>query len=108
MRYFGPGVHEVGKLLIGENETVYIDGDAVVFGYIWAKGDNIRITGRGVISAEKENHDVEKHRVQLLHADGCQNLQIDGIIMLDSPGWTLGCDHHQSETDLLQPQQRWV
>ena len=89
VRYFGPGVHEVGNLLIGENETVYIDGDAVVYGYIWAKGDNIRITGRGVISAEKENHDVNKHRVQLLHADGCKNLQIDGIIMLDSPGWTL-------------------
>ena len=34
VRYFGPGVHEVGNLLIGENETVYIDGDAVVYGYI--------------------------------------------------------------------------
>ncbi len=89
VRVFGPGVHEAGELLIGADETVYIDGDAVVYGYIWAKGDNIRITGHGVLSAAKENHDVNRHRVQLFHGDGCGGLRMDGIIMLDSPGWTL-------------------
>ncbi|MBR5445100.1 MAG: hypothetical protein IKV57_03195 [Clostridia bacterium] len=89
VRVFGPGVHEVGEISVGTGETIYIDGDAVVYGWIRATGENIRLCGHGVISAEKENHDVNKHRVQLFHGEQCCGLRMDGIIMLDSPGWTL-------------------
>lgn len=50
VRYFGPGVHKVGKIPVKSNETVYIAGGAGVYGFIKADGlDNFRITGRGII-----------------------------------------------------------
>ena len=96
VRVFGPGVHDVGQLCIGDGETVYIDGDAVVFGYIKAKGSNIRICGHGVITAGRENHDVNLPRVRLFHGAECDHLQIDGIVMLDSPTWTLCLEYCQN------------
>ncbi len=89
VRVFGPGVHDVGRLRIGEGETVYIDGDAVIFGYIEAEGDHIRVCGHGVLTAAKENHDTEKPRVRLFSGTGCADLHLGGIVMLDSPAWTL-------------------
>lgn len=89
VRVFGPGTHDIGRIHIDEGEIVYIDGEATVFGYIEAKGDHIRVCGHGVITAAKENHDVDKSRVHLFHGSECNDLQIEGIIMLDSPTWTL-------------------
>ena len=47
--YFGRGVHEVGKLVLRSNESVYVDRDALVRGSIYAEhAENIRIFGNGV------------------------------------------------------------
>ncbi len=104
VRVFGPGTYDIGQLCVEEGETVYIDGDAVIFGYIKAKGSNIRICGHGVITAAKENHDVNLPRVHLFHGTECDHLQIDGIVMLDSPTWTLCLEYCQNVeiTDLKQ------
>ncbi|HMI01250.1 MAG TPA: hypothetical protein VK541_02135, partial [Pedobacter sp.] len=68
--YFGPGIHEIGSLAVGDNKTVYIAGGAIVRGIIkpeekyWTnkdtglrgyvptfdlRGKNITIRGRGII-----------------------------------------------------------
>jgi len=94
VRVFGPGVHDAGKIEITDGETVYIDGDAVVFGWMEVRGNDIRVCGHGVISGAKENHDVNEDRVELFHGEDCRGLRIDGLVMLDSAAWTLctvGC-----------------
>ena len=104
VRYFGPGVHDVGKIELSSGETLYLHGDAVVYGHIFAQGDDIRILGRGVLTGEHLNHDCDKHREQLLRATGCHHLTIDGVILLDSPAWTVCAAHcsHLTITDMKQ------
>ena len=104
VRYFGPGVHDVGKIELSSGETLYLHGDAVVYGHIFAQGDDIRILGRGVLTGEHLNHDCNKHREQLLRATGCHHLTIDGVILLDSPAWTVCAAHcsHLTITDMKQ------
>lgn len=50
VRYFGPGVHQAGKIVMENNQTVYIAPGAVVYGSIHATGaKKIRIAGRGIL-----------------------------------------------------------
>lgn len=47
--YFGPGIHNPGKILLGSGQTLYLAGGAVVKGEVLATGDNIRICGSGIL-----------------------------------------------------------
>ncbi len=48
VHYFGPGVHEAGVIRLNSNETVFIDGGAIVYGVIVSENTrNIRITWEG-------------------------------------------------------------
>ncbi len=50
--YFGPGIHNIGKLTIGSNETVYIPGGAIVRGgmlQISTSSTGASIRGRGIM-----------------------------------------------------------
>ncbi len=50
--YFGPGIHNIGKLTIGNNETVYIAGGAIVRGgmlQISTSSTGASIRGRGIM-----------------------------------------------------------
>ena len=47
--HFGPGVHMPGKITLRDNESIYVDKDALVFGCIYAENaKNIRIFGNGL------------------------------------------------------------
>lgn len=85
---FGPGTYDVGELKLSDGQTLYLDGDAVLFGHVLAAGKNITVTGRGILSGEKLNHDDAKPRVQLLRAAECKDFHADGITLIDAPGWT--------------------
>ncbi|MHB1000057.1 MAG: glycosyl hydrolase family 28 protein [Armatimonadota bacterium] len=87
VRYFGPGVYEAGEIKLSDNETLYVAGGAVVRGGIYAKGSNIRITGRGIIDGGK--WEPYKGPTQNpVSAVDCSNLKLDGIILKDSWTWT--------------------
>lgn len=76
--YFGPGYHEAGNLTLNSNETIYIAGGAIVRGNI--KGSNISnasVKGRGVLMNGG------------IRIDNAENITIEGIIFIDSPGWTI-------------------
>ncbi|MHB1000019.1 MAG: glycosyl hydrolase family 28 protein [Armatimonadota bacterium] len=87
VRYFGPGVHEAGEIKLSDNETLYIAGGAVVRGGIYAKGSNIRITGRGIIDGGKWER-FKGPTQNPVGALDCTNLRLDGIILKDSWSWT--------------------
>ncbi|MBQ0125687.1 MAG: hypothetical protein KBS59_05110 [Clostridiales bacterium] len=90
--YFGAGTHNVGKLRLHNNESVYIDADAVVYGSLYAKdAENIRIYGAGVLDGSKE----ERHTPIAWTEDGlvnlinCKNVSFEGITLRDSCFWNI-------------------
>ncbi len=91
VRYFAPGkIYDVGTLTLKSNETVYIAGGAIVRGTIQATdAKNISIRGRGILDASQLNNG------RLVRLWRCQKIDIEGITILNSPGWTLvllNCD----------------
>jgi hypothetical protein len=103
--YFGPGVHEVGSLEVGDNKTVYVAGGAVVRGVILPtekfsisgysglknyeptfrlKGRNITIRGRGIIDGSRST----THARHLVYVQGT-DIRLEGVILRDSSTWTI-------------------
>lgn len=105
VRYFGPGYHEAGLIELHENETLFFDEGAVVFGYIKAiDANNIRIVGHGILDG---SHNVEQPlpnvnpqlleeqrrkgfeitnvtRDNTIQLEYCDDVIIDGITIRDS------------------------
>ena len=75
VRWFGPGVHDAGRIALEDGMTVYIEGGAVVNGSFTGSGRNVRILGRGSLNGN-------------LSVSGCENLVVDGIFMRSTRGWT--------------------
>ncbi len=86
--YFGPGIHNVGRIDVQSNQTVYIAGGAVVYGFIKANRlDGVKITGRGIIDGSGYSR-WNDHIVPIDLGD-CTNCSIDGITILDPAAWAL-------------------
>ncbi len=87
VQYFGPGIHEPGRIELRDNQTVYVAAGAVVRGYIAAKDvRNIRILGRGILDASSFERGTFHGIISLA---GCRNAVVDGIILRDPPSWTV-------------------
>jgi len=49
--YYGPGLHQIGRLTVPAGKTVYIAGGALVEGSLLINhAENVRILGRGILS----------------------------------------------------------
>ena len=85
VRYFAPGkIYDVGTLTLKSNETIYIAGGAIVRGNIIATdAQNISIRGRGILDASQLNDG------RLVRLWRCRKVDIEGITIVNSPGWTL-------------------
>ncbi len=87
VHYFGPGVHEAGVIKLNSNETVFIDGGALVYGVIVSENTrNIRITGRGILDASKIARDEAPNMIYLKNV---VKADISGIILRDPHIWTV-------------------
>ncbi|MHC4404362.1 MAG: glycosyl hydrolase family 28 protein [Planctomycetota bacterium] len=85
VHYFGPGVHHPGRIVLGDNETVYVAGGAVVYGAVHATcAKNITIRGRGIIDVSPFTRGKGGGAIRL---SDCQNITIDGIVMRDPDVW---------------------
>ena len=86
VRYFEGGrIHEVGRIELKDNETVYFAGGAVVRGVIRAKNiSGAKILGPGILDGSTRTT-----QSRLVELDGCRNIDISGPILLGSYGWTL-------------------
>ena len=104
--YFGPGIHDVGLLDLEDDQTVYIDDGAVVYGAIRAfEKKNVRVLGRGILDNSRlERFDDFKiypinNKVPVCSSMFfycCENITISGPICMDASTWsikTFGCTH---------------
>lgn len=111
VRYFGPGVHEPGKMVLGSNETVVIEAGAVVYGGIEATGaENVTICGHGILDTSRhprpqlvldkvKDAQTGGTNTTLIQSkelvNGCmrfrnvKGLHISGVICRDSNVWTI-------------------
>ncbi|MGV3614767.1 MAG: glycosyl hydrolase family 28 protein [Fimbriimonas sp.] len=86
VRYFAAGqVHEAGRIELGEGETLYIEGGAVVRGSVYAHGDGISVRGPGLIDGRQYAH----HETRLLVFDGCRDLRVEDVATVGTPSWNL-------------------
>ena len=109
--YFGPGVHRIGTTRPKGGQTVYIAGGAVVRGQILPdekprvskrtglkhyggailsleRVSKVRIRGRGILDGGDMPHAAKT----LITLSGASDVEIDGIIVRDSPNWAV-CIH---------------
>ncbi len=85
VKYFGPGIHNAGRIVLKDNETVYIAGGAVVHGVINAENaQNIRVTGRGILDASSIERGAQKN---MLWFEKCRDVLVSGIILRDPHVW---------------------
>lgn len=85
IRYFGPGVHHPGKIILESNQTVYVAGGAVVYGSIHAQhATNIRILGRGIVDVSESERDEGGGAIRL---EDCTDITIDGLVLRDPDVW---------------------
>jgi len=92
--YFGPGIHMPGKIMLKDNESIYVDKDALVFGCVFAeKANNIRIFGNGLFDDSGEErfcvHCYEDYTNGNMKFYECKNLSIEGVLMRNSAIWCL-------------------
>ena len=91
--YFGPGIHDIGKLNIGTGKTVYIAGGAIVNGSLSVnKANNVSIKGRGILTQLEmyqskggpSNHKKPspQHRNDEITIEYAENVKVEGLIVL--------------------------
>jgi len=89
--YFGPGIHMPYLIKLKSNQTLYIDGGAIVYGTVVVDGQkNVKIHGRGVLCGER--FDRQHHGTKLVHGmiiSNSTNVTIEGIIIRDSVVYNL-------------------
>lgn len=86
IRYFEAGkIHQAAEIKLGSGETIYIAGGAIVRGRIRAEGaENVRVIGRGILDGSGRDY-----KTQMVKFSGCSDVEVSGIIVFNSFGWTL-------------------
>ena len=120
---FAGGEHHIGSIELADNDTVYIDAGAVVYGSFYAIcAENIRIIGHGIIDGSQEEREDDtsllaysydapiprdKQGIRaFLHARRvlrgnlrfyrCKNVSVEGVVCRDSASFAIiaaGCEN---------------
>ena len=88
VKWFGPGEHKAGGITLNDGETLYLARGAVVHGGLYARGRDITVTGRGILTGV----DYPKCKGPFLfftYFDHCTNLVIRGVTLTEPYHWTL-------------------
>ncbi|MGI8635224.1 MAG: glycosyl hydrolase family 28 protein, partial [Segetibacter sp.] len=110
--YFEAGkIHYPGIINVKSNQTVYIEGGAVVVGVIKAKGaSNIKVLGRGVLDGTYNNRlndsvikasandtsllgNMKGSYQRFVEFTDCDNVTLDGITLHNSTTWQVAPIH---------------
>lgn len=103
--YFGPGVHDVTNVMVGDGQTVYIDGSAYLRcgtdpdenevelrgrkrkpPTFFLEGKDITIRGRGIID---QSAIPRANRRYTIFAQLSHDIKIEGVIIRDPSHWTI-------------------
>ena len=103
--YFGPGIHEVTSIPVGDSTTVYIAGGAVVRCVMdpeeepleirgskrnppsfMLQGKHIMVRGRGIIDQEALPRSKRRYTI---FAQFSEDVTIEGVIIHDPSHWTM-------------------
>ena len=87
VKYFGPGVHQAGRITLGDGETLYVAGGAIVKGGVLAEGKNIAILGRGIIDGLQYGRR-NGPTPQPICIRKSENVLVDGVIVKDAWIWS--------------------
>lgn len=89
VHYFAGGqLHEAGAIEMKTGETIYLAPGAVVRGWIHAENArDIRIRGRGVLLGTGTANLPGRQRSRFVHLINCTNVVLEGLTLVDSPGW---------------------
>ena len=90
--FFDKGIHFAGKIDLKDDESIYVDKDAYVYGTIGAKNaKNIRVFGNGVMDGGTEErvglHCYEPYINGNARFYNCQNVAISGVGFTNSALW---------------------
>ncbi len=94
--YYDAGVHYKWVVELKDNQTLYLAGGAVLKGAVVARGKNIKILGRGIISLDNIERSTNHGGLRLFNCDG---VVVDGVILKDPVGWTFSM--HESKNVLI-------
>ena len=85
--FFGPGIHQAGRILVTNQQTLYLAGGAVVKGGVLAQGNDIRIAGRGILdSSDYEWRKGPTPHIVSIHGT---NIEVSGITIRGASHWTV-------------------
>ncbi len=86
VKYFEAGrIHDAGEILLGDGETLYLEGGAVVRGLVRARGArNVAVRGAGILDATQR-----KRKINMLVLRECRDAVLENIILLDPLGWSI-------------------
>ncbi|WP_406683264.1 glycosyl hydrolase family 28 protein [Seonamhaeicola sp. MEBiC1930] len=103
--YFGPGVHDVKSVAVGDSTTVYIAGGAYLKAGIdseedevelrgrkrnpptfFLQGNNVTIRGRGIIDQSAIPRPKRRYTIFAQHSN---DVNIEGVILYDPSHWTV-------------------
>jgi hypothetical protein len=86
-------LYENVKLELEDNQTVYVEGGAVVQGYLFAEGKkNIKVYGRGILDGSL-NRATPGNNNRFLDFRDCENITIDGITLHNGTTWQIATFH---------------
>jgi hypothetical protein len=87
VRFFRAGrSYDAGEIRLRDRETLYIEGGAVVRGWVRAtSAEGVRIAGCGVLDGGAGRQGAGHHRSILL--EGCRNSVVQDIVMIEPTGW---------------------
>jgi len=83
---FESGYHDVGLVELQEKQTVYLKGGSIVRGSFFANAkEHIKICGSGILLGDT----ISAGHKSMINFLDCNNITIEGVIIIDSPGWTI-------------------
>jgi len=84
--YFGPGTHNIGRLRLKSNQTVYIEEGARVYGTLEGyEVKNVKIRGRGILDGSR--HTNWEDRIFAIYFERSENITIEGIGIREAYWW---------------------
>ena len=85
--YFGPGIHRPGRIEVASHQTLYLAAGAIVKGGVWAQGENIRITGYGILDGS--GYEWRKGPTPHVISIRGTNVDVSGLTIRGASHWTI-------------------